>query len=143
LTAAFEFASDAWLNELERVIRSVIQEATSSTLIGHYSLSEVYLNPPPDIGSGGVERVCWTCRIEDGAVSFAREPDETCDLYIEIDYAAARNIARLSFHGAAGRDHQAQVMADLIASGELIATATADPPAFLNDVHNRMAVVTS
>ena len=140
MTAKLEFASRAWLEALEELLRIYAAAAGPELQL---TMCEVFTGVPHHLDADGDGVIAWHCRIGEGRVDFAEgETSEVCDFKTIVDYQAVLPIARWVVT-AENRPQYDAMVAKATAEGKMRQVAnTGKIPASFYNMHNDLAVRT-
>jgi hypothetical protein len=93
VTGKQEFCSDAWIDEVERILSELVADAGESLRGRKITVCEVFTDPPAHLLRPGEDRVYWYCEVEEGRAHVARE-DRPADYRVVVDYQATLPGAR-------------------------------------------------
>lgn len=137
----FEFASDAWIAELKKLIVKYAAEAGPNT---NLSICEVFNKVPKNLDKHGTGTLAWHCVVKNGKlVTFEETAIDVADVRTEHDYDWVLPLAR-KVYGPDGMAEVNDYMAKGTAEGRSKSTSTnrnAVPPNFIG-MHNDLAVRT-
>jgi len=137
----FEFASDAWIAELKRLIVKYAAEAGPNASL---SICEVFNKVPKNLDKHGTGTLAWHCIVKDGKlVKFEETAIDVADVRTEHDYDFVLPIAKKVYTPEAMAEVN-EYMAKGIAEGRSKSTSTnrnAVPPNFIG-MHNDLAART-
>jgi len=137
----FEFASDAWLAALKKLIVKYAAEAGPNT---NLSICEVFTGVPKHLDKHGNGRIAWHCIVANGKlVKFEETPIDVADVRTEVDYTFVLPLARRVYTPAEMPEIN-EYMAKGAAEGKSKSTGQARdkvPPNFVG-MHNDLAVLT-
>jgi len=129
------FASDAWVD----AARDILEELVSlhGQMGRKYSCCERFTGAPAELSDTGV--VAWHFRIDGTAVSAQRGEVSDVDLLVTADYTATLPLARLIYTP----EILAQRQEDGPAPHVTMEGDRSKSPAYLIELHNRLAAVTA
>ena len=143
MTEKVAFASPAWVAIARTVLEELVAEHGESGK--SFSVCEEFTGAPPGMAGRAKTIAAWHFRIVGKTVAFGEGKIAKADVNVRVDYEAALPLARLAYtpemlaHTERNRpeDDSAGDRASLPAIDD-----SADLPAYLIELHNRMAVVT-
>jgi hypothetical protein len=137
----FEFASDAWIAELKKLIAKYAAEAGPNT---NLSICEVFTNVPKHLDKHGNGIIAWHCIVKDGKLAtFEETAIPEADVRTEVDYAFVLPIAQKVYTPDVMPEVEAY-LAKGAAEGKSKSASrdrTKVPPNFIG-MHNELAVRT-
>ena len=137
----FEFASDAWIAELKKLIVKYAAEAGPNT---NLSICEVFNNVPKNIDKHGTGTLAWHCIIKNGKlVTFEETPIDVADVRTEHEYDFVLPVAKMVYTPekmGEVNDYMAKGLAD--GRSKSTSTNREAVPANFFGMHNELAVRT-
>lgn len=125
----FEFCSDAWLRQAQRVLSALVEQAGPALAGVRFSGCEVFMDPPANLRQNGEARTYWYFRIGDGAAVATREDRTDVDFRVVVDYQATLIKARTVYPAAPAAAGRSPRQAALTA--------------LFHELHNRLAELTA
>jgi hypothetical protein len=144
-----EFASDAWLEAAERVLKRAVAAAGEAIAGQRLTVCETFTDPPAHLRAAGVNEVAWSFAIDNGAVRVSKGAASGADYSVRADYHATLPGAR-TILGATPEAIEARTKArrEAVASGRVMASGSLDHVSLamrhvLIELHNRLAEITA
>src|SRR5262245_56770137 len=101
-----EFASPAWLAELQRLIRTCSAQAGNDLEL---ILCEVFTGVPRHLDKHGNGKLSWYCRIANGEVEFREGEIDDADVKTVADYTFILALARMKIEPATTEAYQTKL----------------------------------
>ena len=133
----FEFVSDEWVEQARMILKDLVSEFGKETV--NFSVCETFTNAPKKIDPSGI--VSWCFYIKGNSVKVARGKADDTDVKINFDYQKASNIAKIVYN----EEIIARQKEDIEKAREALAIAGKEfkePPDYLTELHNQLALVT-
>ena len=128
------FASQEWLDLARGVLEDLVaQHGEHGT---SFSVCEVFTNAPEGMVGPDATRAAWHFCIENKTVTVGEGEIDGADMAVSVDYSNALRMARRVYPAAIGWLAMPIVRLVSRMRGKPV------PPAYLLDLHNRLALVT-
>lgn len=143
-----EFGSPSWLREICLLAERALADAGVDLRGINYIFGEEFLDVPGRLNPHGAQRIGWTVRITDGAVtSEASPPPDDADLINFADWDMVEPLAHRITGQSPERDQEiASFVADLEDRGKLRRAVRRERPAalvpLLAPLHNQVVAIT-
>ena len=134
----FNFVSDEWVDQAEIILNDLVSQFGVEGV--SFSVSETFFDAPKEIDASGV--ASWHFYIEGKSVRVGKGKVEDVDVKINFDYAKASVIAKVVYTEeiiAKQKEDLALVKKNLEKKGKV----AKEPPKYLSELHNRLALLTS
>ena len=133
----FEFISDEWVEQARMILEDLVSEFGKEEV--NFSVCETFTNAPKNIDPSRI--VSWCFYIKGNSVRVAKGKEDDTDVKINFDYQKASVIAKIVYN----EEIIAQQKEDLEKAREALAIAGKEfkqPPDYLTELHNQLALVT-
>ena len=133
----FEFVSDEWVEQARMILKDLVSKFGKEEI--NFSVCETFTNAPKKIDPSGI--VSWCFYIKGNSVKVARGKADDTDVKINFDYQKASNIAKIVYN----EEIIARQKEDIEKAREALAIAGKEfkePPDYLIELHNQLALVT-
>ena len=137
-TTKFNFVSDEWVEQAEIILNDLVSQFGVEGV--SFSVCETFSDAPKEIDASGV--ASWHFFIEGKSVRVGKGKVEDVDVKINFDYAKASVIAKVVYTEeiiAKQKEDLALVKKNLEKKGKVVK----EPPKYLTELHNRLALLTS
>ena len=137
-TTKFNFVSDKWVDQAEIILNDLVSQFGEEGV--SFSVCETFFDAPKGIDASGV--ASWHFFIEGKSVRVGKGKVEDVDVKIKFDYAKASVIAKVVYTEeiiAKQKEDLALVKKNLEKKGKVVK----EPPKYLTELHNRLALLTS
>ena len=137
-TTKFNFVSDKWVDQAEIILNDLVSQFGEEGV--SFSVCETFFDAPKGIDTSGV--ASWHFFIEGKSVRVGKGKVEDVDVKIKFDYAKASVIAKVVYTEeiiAKQKEDLALVKKNLEKKGKVVK----EPPKYLTELHNRLALLTS
>ena len=137
-TTKFNFVSDEWVDQAEIILNDLVSQFGVEGV--SFSVCETFFDAPKEIDASGV--ASWHFFIEGKSVRVGKGKIEDVDVKINFDYAKASVIAKVVYTEeiiAKQKEDLALVKKNLEKKGKVVK----EPPKYLSELHNRLALLTS
>jgi len=137
-TTKFNFVSDKWVDQAEIILNDLVSQFGEEGV--SFSVCETFFDAPKGIDTSGV--ASWHFFIEGKSVRVGKGKVEDVDVKINFDYAKASVIAKVVYTEeiiAKQKEDLALVKKNLEKKGKVVK----EPPKYLSELHNRLALLTS
>lgn len=137
-TTKFNFVSDEWVDQAEIILNDLVSQFGVEGV--SFSVCETFFDVPKEIDANGV--ASWHFFIEGKSVRVGKDKVEDVDVKINFDYAKASVIAKVVYTEeiiAKQKEDLALVKKNLEKKGKVVK----EPPKYLSELHNRLALLTS
>ena len=137
-TTKFNFVSDKWVDQAEIILNDLVSQFGEEGV--SFSVCETFFDAPKGIDTSGV--ASWHFFIEGKSVRVGKGKVEDVDVKINFDYAKASVIAKVVYTEeiiAKQKEDLALVKKNLEKKGKVVK----EPPKYLTELHNRLALLTS
>ena len=134
----FNFVSDEWIDQAEIILNDLVSQFGVEGV--SFSVCETFSDAPKEIDASGV--ASWHFFIEGKSVLVGKGKVEDVDVKINFDYAKASVIAKVVYTEeiiAKQKEDLALVKKNLEKKGKVVK----EPPKYLSELHNRLALLTS
>ena len=134
----FNFVSDEWVDQAEIILNDLVSQFGVEGV--SFSVCETFFDAPKEIDASGV--ASWHFFIEGKSVRVGKGKVEDVDVKINFDYAKASVIAKVVYTEeiiAKQKEDLALVKKNLEKKGKVVK----EPPKYLSELHNRLALLTS
>ena len=134
----FNFVSDEWVDQAEIILNDLVSQFGVEGV--SFSVCETFSDAPKEIDASGV--ASWHFFIEGKSVRVGKGKVEDVDVKINFDYAKASVIAKVVYTEeiiAKQKEDLALVKKNLEKKGKVVK----EPPKYLSELHNRLALLTS
>ena len=134
----FNFVSDEWVDQAEIILNDLVSQFGVKGV--SFSVCETFFDAPKEIDASGV--ASWHFFIEGKSVRVGKGKVEDVDVKINFDYAKASVIAKVVYTEeiiAKQKEDLALVKKNLEKKGKVVK----EPPKYLTELHNRLALLTS
>ena len=130
--------SDEWIDQAEIILNDLVSQFGVEGV--SFSVCETFSDAPKEIDASGV--ASWHFFIEGKSVRVGKGKVEDVDVKINFDYAKASVIAKVVYTEeiiAKQKEDLALVKKNLEKKGKVVK----EPPKYLSELHNRLALLTS
>ena len=137
-TTKFNFVSGEWVDQAEIILNDLVSQFGVEGV--SFSVCETFSDAPKEIDASGV--ASWHFFIEGKSVRVGKGKVEDVDVKINFDYAKASVIAKVVYTEeiiAKQKEDLALVKKNLEKKGKVVK----EPPKYLTELHNRLALLTS
>lgn len=134
----FNFVSDEWVGQAKIILNDLVNEFGEEGV--SFSVCETFIDAPKDIDASGI--ASWHFYIDGKEVHVGKGKTEDTDVKINFDYAKANVIAKVIYTEKILAKQKEETTKAL----EAIEEAGKDfkePPDYLSELHNRLALVTA
>ena len=134
----FNFVSDEWVDQAEIILNYLVSQFGVEGV--SFSVCETFSDAPKEIDASGV--ASWHFFIKGKSVRVGKGKVEDVDVKINFDYAKASVIAKVVYTEeiiAKQKEDLALVKKNLEKKGKVVK----EPPKYLSELHNRLALLTS
>ena len=133
----FNFVSDEWVDQAKIILNDLVTEFGKEGV--SFSVCETFTDAPKDIDASGI--ASWHFYIDGKEVCVGKGKKENTDVKINFDYVKANVIAKIIYTDkmvAKQKEETAKAMETLEKAGKDFK----EPPDYLSELHNRLALVT-
>ena len=133
----FNFVSSEWVDQAEIILNDLVSQFGEEGV--SFSVSETFLDAPKEIDSSGI--ASWYFFIEGKSVRVGKGETEKTDVRIKYDYTKANVIAKIIYTEeiiAKQKEETEKALEALIKKGKEFK----EPPDYLSELHNRLALLT-
>ena len=136
--AKFEFVSNEWVGQAKMILEDLVSQFGVEGV--SFSVCETFTNAPTNIDPSGV--ASWHFYINGNSSKAAKGKVEDTDVKINFDYQEALVFAKIIYTEeiiAKQKKDLALVKKNLEKKGKVVK----EPPEYLSELHNRLALLTS
>ena len=133
----FNFVSHEWVDQAEIILNDLVSQFGVEGV--SFSVCETFSDAPKEIDASGV--ASWHFYIDGKSVRVGKGKVENVDVKINFDYAKASVIAKVVYTEeiiAKQKGDLALVKKNLEKKGKVVK----EPPKYLSELHNRLALLT-
>ena len=134
----FNFVSNEWVDQAEIILNDLVSQFGEEGI--SFSVSETFTDAPEEIDSSGI--ASWYFFIEGKSVRVGKGKTEKTDVRIKYDYAKANVIAKIIYTEeiiAKQKEETEKALEVLTKKGKEFK----EPPDYLSELHNRLALLTA
>ena len=134
----FNFVSNEWVDQAEIILNDLVSQFGEEGV--SFSVSETFTDAPKEINSSGI--ASWYFFIEGKSVHVGKGETEKTDVRIKYDYAKANVIAKIIYTEeiiAKQKEETEKALEVLTKKGKEFK----EPPDYLSELHNRLALLTA
>ena len=134
----FNFVSSEWVDQAEIILNDLVSRFGEEGI--SFSVSETFTDAPEEIDSSGI--ASWYFFIEGKSVRVGKGKTEKTDVRINYDYAKANVIAKIIYTEeiiAKQKEETEKALEVLTHKGKDFK----EPPDYLSELHNRLALLTA
>ena len=137
-TTKFNFVSDEWVDQAEIILNDLVSQFGVKG--GSFSVSETFFDAPKEIDTSGV--ASWHFYIDGKSVQVGKGKVEDVDVKIKFDYVKASVIAKITYTEEIITKQKEETEKAKEAS-VLAGKGFKEPPDYLPELHNRLALLTA
>ena len=137
-TTKFNFVSDEWVDQAEIILNDLVSQFGVEGV--SFSVCETFTDAPKHIDHSGV--ASWHFYINGCSIKVGKGKVEDTDVKINFDYQKASVIAKVVYTEeiiAKQKKDLVLVKRNLEKKGKIVK----EPPEYLSELHNRLALLTS
>ena len=134
----FNFVSDEWVDQAEIILNDLVTQFGVEGV--SFSVCETFFDAPKEIDASGV--VSWHFYIDCKSVRVGKGKVEDVDVKINFDYAKASVIAKIIYTEEIitnQKEEAEKAKESLVNTGK----GFKEPPDYLPELHNRLALLTA
>ena len=134
----FEFVSNEWVNQAKIILNDLVSQFGVEGV--SFSVCETFSDAPKEIHTSGI--VSWHFYIDGKSVRVGKGKVEDVDVKIKFDYVKASVIAKVIYTEeiiTKQKDETKKAKKNLEISGKRFK----EPPGYLQELHNRLALLTA
>ena len=137
-TTKFNFVSDEWVDQAEIVLNDLVSQVGVEGV--SFSVCETFFEAPKEIDASGV--ASWHFYIDGKSVRVGKGKVEDVDVKIKFDYVKASVIAKITYTEeiiTKQKEETEKAKKNL----EIAGKGFKEPPGYLQELHNRLALLTA
>ena len=134
----FNFVSDEWVDQAEIILNDLVSQFGVEGV--SFSVCETFFDAPKEIDASGV--VSWHFYIDGKSVRVGKGKVEDVDVKIKFDYVKASVIAKITYTEeiiTKQKEETEKAKKNL----EIAGKGFKEPPGYLQELHNRLALLTA
>ena len=134
----FNFVSDEWVDQAEIILNDLVSQFGVEGV--SFSVCETFFDAPKEIDASGV--ASWHFYIDGKSVRVGKGKVEDVDVKIKFDYVKASVIAKVIYTEeiiTKQKDETKKAKKNL----EIAGKGFKEPPGYLQELHNRLALLTA
>ena len=137
-TTKFNFVSDEWVDQAEIILNDLVSQFGVEEV--SFSVCETFFDAPKEIDASGV--TSWHLYIDGKSVRVGKGKVEDVDVKIKFDYVKASVIAKITYTEEIITKQKEETEKAKEAS-VLAGKGFKEPPDYLPELHNRLALLTA
>ena len=134
----FNFVSDEWVDQAEIILNDLVSQFGVKGV--SFSVCETFFDAPKEIDASGV--ASWYFYIDGKSVRVGKGKVEDVDVKIKFDYVKASVIAKITYTEEIITKQKEETEKAKEAS-VLAGKEFKEPPGYLQELHNRLALLTA
>ena len=134
----FEFVSNEWVNQAKIILNDLVSQFGVEGV--SFSVCETFSDAPKEIHTSGI--VSWHFYIDGKSVRVGKGKVEDVDVKINFDYVKASIIAKITYTQEIITKQKEETEKTKEASA-LAGKGFKEPPDYLPELHNRLALLTA
>jgi len=137
-TTKFNFVSDEWVDQAEIILNDLVSQFGVEEV--SFSVCETFFDAPKEIDASGV--ASWYFYIDGKSVQVGKGKVEDVDVKIKFDYVKASVIAKITYTEeiiTKQKEETEKAKKNL----EIAGKEFKEPPGYLQELHNRLALLTA
>jgi len=137
-TTKFNFVSDEWVDQAEIILNDLVSQFGVKGV--SFSVCETFFDAPKEIDASGV--ASWYFYIDGKSVQVGKGKVEDVDVKIKFDYVKASVIAKITYTEeiiTKQKEETEKAKKNL----EIAGKEFKEPPGYLQEFHNRLALLTA
>ena len=134
----FSFVSDEWVDQAEIILNDLVTQFGVEGV--SFSVCETFFDAPKEIDASGV--ASWHFYIDGKSVRVGKGKVEDVDVKIKFDYVKASVIAKITYTEEI-ITKQKKETEKVKKNIEIAGKGFKEPPGYLQELHNRLALLTA